>query len=142
MKKKNQLALDVYNRMMETDYFSKWMDLEPISIEEGHCKLRMKVRKEMLNGHGIIHGGVTFALADSAFAFASNSYGRLSVSMNGSMAYVKPAKEGDILIAEAHMESIGNKTSTFDVVVYNELSKQKVGLFRGTVYRTSKEVLS
>ena len=131
---------EVYDRMMEKDYYSQWMGVELISISEGNCTLKMTVRKEMLNGFGILHGGVSFAFADSAFAFASNSYGRLSVSMNGSMTYSKQAKEGDILIAKANELVKGNKSGTYDVEVSNESSGEVVGLFRGTVYRTSSEV--
>ncbi len=131
---------EVYDRMMDKDYYSQWMGVELISISEGNCTLKMTVRKEMLNGFGILHGGVSFAFADSAFAFASNSYGRLSVSMNGSMTYSKQAKEGDILIAKANELVKGNKSGTYDVEVSNESSGEVVGLFRGTVYRTSSEI--
>ncbi|MCR9252522.1 MAG: hotdog fold thioesterase [bacterium] len=131
---------DVYDRMMDKDYYSQWMGVELISISEGNCTLKMTVRKEMLNGFGILHGGVSFAFADSAFAFASNSYGRLSVSMNGSMIYSKQAKEGDILIAKAKELVKGNKSGTYDVEVSNESSGEVVGLFRGTVYRRSSEI--
>ena len=131
----------VYQKMMQTDYFSQWMGVELVEISEGYCKLQMQVRKEMLNGFGIIHGGVTFAFADSAFAFASNSYGRLSVSLNASMTYAKSATTGDILIAEAKQLTLGNKTATFDVTVQNETTGETMSLFRGTVYRTSREVL-
>ncbi len=133
-------ASEVYGRMMEKDFFSQWMGVELLNIAEGSCVLKMVVKKEMLNGFGILHGGVSFAFADSAFAFASNSYGRLSVSMNGSMTYSKQAKEGDVLIAEAKELTLGNKTATYDVEVKNESSGEIVGLFRGTVYRTSGEV--
>ncbi len=133
-------AKQVYDKMMEKDFFSQWMGVELVTIEEGTCILRMQVKKEMLNGFGILHGGVSFAFADSAFAFASNSYGRLSVSMNANMTYSKQAREGDTLIAKATELVKGNKSGTYDVEVTNQNSGEVVALFRGTVYRTSSEV--
>ena len=95
----------------------------------------------MLNGYGILHGGIAFTFADSAFAFASNSYGRLAVSINGNMVYSKSAKEGETLFAEAKALSVTYKTADFDVNVMNETGEIYY-YFRGTVYRSSKEVLS
>ena len=100
----------------------------------------MIVRKEMLNGHGILHGGIAFTFADSAFAFASNSYGRLAVSINGNIIYSKSAQEGELLFAEATALNVTHKTADFDVKVMNEKAVVYY-YFRGTVYRTSKEVL-
>ncbi len=132
--------LEVYHRMMDKDFFSRWMGVELVEVSEGKCTLKMTVRKEMLNGFAILHGGVSFAFADSAFAFASNSYGRLSVSQNASMTYSKQAKEGDVLVAVANEKVLGNKSGTYDVEVRNETTEEIVALFRGTVYRTSREV--
>ena len=134
-------ALAIYHKMMETDYCSQWMGVEPTLIEEGHCIIKMRVKKEMLNGFGILHGGIAYAFADSAFAFASNSYGRLSVSILGSMSFAKSAKEGTALIAEAKMLNLTYKTAEFDVDVYEEVSGDIFYRFRGTVYRSSKLVL-
>ena len=140
MSKENQLAKAVYHKMMEKDYCSQWLGIEPLLIEEGHCKIKMTVRKEMLNGYGILHGGIAFTFADSAFAFASNSYGRLAVSINGSMNYAKSAKEGDTLIAEATALNVTHKTADFDVNVMDEKGEVYY-FFRGTVYRSSKEII-
>ena len=127
--------------MMDTDYCSQWMGIEPILLEEGHCQLRMTVKRDMLNGFGILHGGIAYAFADSALAFASNSYGRLSVSIQGSMNFSRSAKEGETLIAEAQALEVSYKTATFDVDVRNEKGEVYYR-FRGTVYRSSKEVLT
>lgn len=140
MTKENQLAQLVFEKMMSKDYCSQWMGIEPILIEEGHCKIKMTVKKEMLNGYGILHGGIAFAFADSAFAFASNSYGRLAVSINGSMSYAKSAKEEDVLIAEAKPLNVTHKTADFDVNVMNEAGEIYY-YFRGTVYRSSKKII-
>lgn len=140
MDEKDKLALDVFHKMMETDFCTQWMQAEPLVIKEGYCKLKMVVRKDMLNGYGILHGGIAYAFADSAFAFASNSYGRLAVSINGSMTYAASAKEGDVIIAEAKPLNITYKTADFDVNVMNEAGEIYY-YFRGTVYRSSKNVL-
>lgn len=141
MSKEKTLAKLVFDKMMEKDYCSQWLQIEPILIEEGHCKIKMTVRKEMLNGYGILHGGIAFTFADSAFAFASNSYGRLAVSINGTMHYSKSAKEGDTLIAEAIALNVSHKTADFDVNVYEEKSEEIYYYFRGTVYRGSKKIM-
>ena len=102
--------------MMENDFCSQWLGIKPLLIEEGHCILEMQVRKEMLNGFGTLHGGMAYSLADSALAFASNSYGRISPLINGNMSYSKSAKIGDVLKAEATVISLGNKKADVDVV--------------------------
>jgi len=137
---KNALAEAVFHKMIEKDYCSQWLQLEPIFLKEGHCKIKMVVRKEMLNGYGILHGGIAYTFADSAFAFASNSYGRLAVSINGSMIYSKSAKEGETLFAEAKSLNVTHRTADFDVNVMNA-DEEIYYHFRGTVYRSSKEVL-
>ena len=136
----DQLAKAVYDKMMEHDYCTQWLQATLVFIKEGHCKLKMTVRKEMLNGYGILHGGIAFTFADSAFAFASNSYGRVAVSINGSMIYSKSAKQGEVIFAEAKALNVTYKTADFDVNVMNSAGEVYY-YFRGTVYRTSKEAL-
>ena len=132
-------AKEVYESMMKTDYCSQWLNVKPLLIEEGRCELEMRVRKEMLNGFGTLHGGIAYSLADSALAFAANSYGRISPLINGNMSYSKAAKEGDVLIAKAVVISLGNKKADIDVTVFCQ--GEPYYFFRGTVYRTSKEHL-
>ena len=141
MPETRSLAREVFDKMMEGDHFSRWLGIDLIEVDEGYCKLQMTVREEMLNGYAMLHGGVTFAFADSAFAFASNSYGRISVSLHASVTYNEPGKSGDVLIAEAKEVALGNKTATFDVTVVKAGSTKALAVFRGTVYRTSKQVL-
>jgi len=138
---KQQLAKQVFDKMMENDHCSQWMGIQAIALDEGYCKLSMQVKKEMLNGYGILHGGIAFAFADSAFAFASNSYGRVAVSIEGKMSYNKSAKIDEVLYAEAKALKVGNRLATFDVNLYNEEGVAYY-LFRGTVFRMEKEVLS
>lgn len=118
MSKQNDKALAIYNLMMEKDAFSQWLGIEPILMEEGHAIIKMVARKDMINGLGILHGGVAFAFADICFAFAANSYGRASVSLNASIAFSKSAKPRDVLIAEAVALSVSHKTANFDVNIY------------------------
>lgn len=134
------LAEQVFNKMMEKDYCSQWLGIKPIILEEGHCKIKMTVKREMLNGYSILHGGIAYTFADSAFAFASNSYGRIAVSINGAMTFSKSAKEGEVLFAEAKALNVTYKTADFDVNVMNEKGEIYYR-FRGTVYRKSQEVL-
>ncbi|MEO0468108.1 MAG: hotdog fold thioesterase [Bacteroidota bacterium] len=138
----DQKAKAVVADMMQKDFCSQWMGVEVLEIQEGYCKIRMQVKRDMLNGFGILHGGIAYAFADSAFAFASNSYGRLSVSINGSMHFAKSAKEDDWLIAEAKPLHIGYRTAEFDVDIYDQENEDVMYRFRGSVYRSSKEVLS
>lgn len=134
------LARSVYEKMMEQDYCSQWMGIEAVEIAEGYCKIKMTVKREMLNGYGILHGGIAFAFADSAFAFASNSYGRIAVSINGSMSYARAAREGEELFAEARALHVSYKTGDFDVQVMNSAGEVYY-FFRGTVYRKKTNVL-
>ena len=134
------LAKAVYHKMMETDYCTQWLGATPVFIKEGHCQLKMTVRKEMLNGHGILHGGIAFTFADSAFAFAANSFGRVAVSINSNMIFSKAAKLGETIFAEAKPLNITHKTADFDVDITNEKGDIYYR-FRGTVYRSSKNVI-
>ena len=98
---KDKLAYDVVNHMMENDFFSQWLGIEVLEIKEGYSRIRMTVRQEMVNGFGIVHGGVPFSFADSAFAFACNNRNVLSVALDTSINFIKPVHVGDILTAEA-----------------------------------------
>ena len=92
--KPEEIAIKVVDTMFENDWFSQWLGIERIEVIEGFCVLRMTVRKEMLNGFAIAHGGITYSLADSALAFASNSHGRKSVSVETSISHIVSLKEG------------------------------------------------
>lgn len=128
----------VVARMMEKDEFSRWLGIDVIKADEGYCELQMKVRKEMLNGFDIMHGGISYSLADSAVAFAANSYGKIAVTIDALMHYPAAAKEGDTLTAIAKKLRITNKTGVYDITVKNQ-SGVDIGIMRGTVYITSKE---
>src|SRR5258708_27213571 len=91
----------VVSHMMEHDLFSQWLGIEVIEIKEGYSKIKMTVRKEMINGLGVVHGGIAFSLGDSAFAFACNNRNNLSVALDTSINFIKPVHPGDVLLADA-----------------------------------------
>ena len=128
----------ITQKMYTQDAFSQWLGIEILEEGLGRSVLRMQVRKEMLNGFFIAHGGITYSFADSAFAFASNSQGRHAVSIETSISHTKAVKEGDVLTAVAKEESLSNKLGIYTVEVTNQRG-EKVALFKGTVYRTSRE---
>lgn len=130
---------EIVNTMMAKDYFSQWLGIDVLSVGEGNCKLKMTVRNEMLNGFGIAHGGITYSLADSALAFASNSHGKKAVSVETSISHTKSLCAGDELIAEATQEHFSNKIAVYSVKISNNKTNEVVALFKGTVYRTSKD---
>ena len=132
------LANRIVDKMYDNDWFSQWLCIERVLIEQGHVILRMKIRKEMLNGFGNTHGGITFSFADSALAFASNAHGRLSVALDCNISFPVAVKEGDILTCEAKQLSLTPKTGTYFIEVKNQ-KNENVAFFKGTVYRTSKE---
>ncbi|MBP7273692.1 MAG: hydroxyphenylacetyl-CoA thioesterase PaaI [Saprospiraceae bacterium] len=126
--------------MLRHDAFSQWLGIEIVSIEEGSSVLQMTVRQEMTNGFGIAHGGITFSLADSAFAFACNSHDNKSVSLECSVSHTAPVHIGDTLTAVCIQENTTNKTGLYYVTITNQHG-DKVALFRGTCYRTGKRWL-
>ena len=125
---------EIIDKMMSKDFFSQWLGIERLEEGEGFCKLRMQVREEMCNGFTIAHGGISYSLADSALAFASNSHGRKAVSIETSISHIKPVKTGDVLTATAAEKSLGNKIGIYEVRVENQ-DKILVALFKGTVFR-------
>lgn len=135
---KKNLAVRIVDDLFRHDLFTRWMGVKRMKVKAGTCVLRMRVRKEMLNGFAIAHGGIAFSLADSALAFASNSRGKKSVSIETSISLLEAVKEGDVLTAEANEVARSNKIGIYRVTVTNQHNK-KVALFKGTVYRTGKE---
>jgi acyl-CoA thioesterase len=130
---------EITNTMMAKDYFSQWLGIKVLESGPGTSKLSLVVRKEMLNGFGIAHGGITYCLADSALAFSSNSHGKKSVSVETSISHLISLAEGDEIIAEAKEEHCSNKIGTYTVTVKRVFDNATVALFKGTVYRTSKD---
>ncbi len=137
---KKELATKIVDKMYLNDPFSLWLGIERMEDDAGKSVLRMTVRKEMTNGFGIAHGGITYSLADSALAFASNSHGRRAVSIETSIAHTVAVREGDVLTAVAEEEHLSNKIGNYRIVVKNQ-DGASVALFKGIVYRTAKNWL-
>jgi acyl-CoA thioesterase len=138
---KDQLATAVVAYMMENDLFSQWLGIEVLDIKEGYSKIKMIVRKEMINGFSIVHGGVAFSLADSAFAFACNNRNNLSVALDTSINFLKPVHVGDQLIAEAKEIHNGKSTGLYHISITNQ-KDHVVAIFKGTCFRTGKNLIS
>ena len=131
----------IVNKMYDQDAFSQWLGIEIVDVSEGYCQLKMKVRKEMLNGFHIAHGGIAYSLADSALAFASNSHGKKSLSVETSISHTVSVKDGDVLTATTKELSLSDKIGVYLITVTNN-QNQKIAYFKGTVYRTSKDWFS
>jgi acyl-CoA thioesterase len=130
----------VKERMLQHDAFSKLLGLEVEEVGPGYCRLHFTVRPDMVNGFGALHGGVTFAAADSAFAFACNSHGRQSVGLTVTIDYLEAGKTGDLVTVEAREESLKHKVGVYQVRATNQHGAV-LALFKGTAYRTSNEIL-
>ncbi|HEY4336954.1 MAG TPA: hydroxyphenylacetyl-CoA thioesterase PaaI [Puia sp.] len=131
---------DITARMLEKDQFSQWLGVEVLESGPGFCRLQYRINEQMLNGFSIVHGGVIFAAADSAFAFACNSHGGgVTVALDVSISFTRPARTGDLLTVEAREVHLGNRIGVYDIRTTNEAG-ELIALFKGTAYRTSKEV--
>lgn len=132
-----KLAERVVSGMLRHDEFTRWLGIEVLKVAQEFCECRMVVRAEMTNGFGVAHGGIVFSLADSAFAFACNTHGRVTVSIENSITYPLAINPGDVLTAVATRDAGSNRLSYYRVDVRNQVG-QTVGLFRGTAYITSR----
>ena len=131
------LAERVVAAMMQRDMLSAWLGIEIVEVAPRRCTCRMTVRGEMVNGLGLAHGGIAFSLADSAFAFACNTHGNITMSIENSVTYPRAVHPGDILIAVAMEESASRRIGYYRVDVRNQRD-EVVALFRGTAYRTMR----
>jgi len=134
------LAERVAAAMYARDQASQAMGMKIAAVGPGCAELTMTVRTDMLNGHAICHGGFIFTLADSAFAFACNSYNLTTVASGCAIDFVAPAREGDVLAAVAHERSVSGRTGVYDIEVKNQHG-QTVALFRGKSYRIKGHVV-
>ena len=131
---------DVVSHMMKNDLFSQWLGIEVVEIREGYSRIQMTLRKEMINGFDVIHGGIAFSLADSAFAFACNNRNNLSLALDTNISFTKTTKPGDTLTAEARELHNGRSTGLYLITVTNQNDEQ-VALFKGTCFRTGKTLV-
>ena len=124
---------EIVQLMMEKDAFSKWMGIEVLETGLGTCKLCCTVQPEMLNGHSILHGGITYSLSDSALAFASNSHGNRAVSIETSISHIRKGEVGDVLTAVATEIHRGRTIGIYEITITNQHEKV-VSHFKGTVH--------
>jgi acyl-CoA thioesterase len=133
-------AKAVVDTIMERDLFSQWLGIRILDTREGYSKIQMTVRREMINGLGIVHGGICFSLADSCFAFACNNRNHLSVALDTGINFLKPVQPGDVLVAESKEMHNGRSTGLYQVTITNQ-HDHVVALFRGTCFRTNKKLV-
>lgn len=136
----DQLAAQVVTHMMQHDQFSQWLGIEVLHVATGSSRIKMTVRAEMVNGFGIVHGGIAFSLADSAFAFACNNRNVLSVALDTSINFIKPVHVGDELVAEAKEIHNGKSTGLYHITITNQ-KNHEVAVFKGLCYRTDKSLV-
>ncbi|MEO9258171.1 MAG: hotdog fold thioesterase [Crocinitomicaceae bacterium] len=129
---------DIVDQMMSKDAFSKWLGIKILVVEEGYCKLEMTTREEMVNGFGILHGGISYSLADSALAFASNSRGNHAVSIDTQISHLKKVGVNEKLIATSREISSSKSVGVYQIEITNS-DNILVALFKGTVFRMDKE---
>ncbi len=123
-------------KMLSQDAFSSWLGIQILDVKKGRCKVAMTIRKEMLNSMNKAHGGISYSLADTAFGFAANTHGKYAVSIETSINHIEALNEGDYLTAESVIEKVNNKLG-FNIVEVKR-GEELVALFKGVVYRTSK----
>ena len=135
------LAAAVREGMYARDRAAQALGIAVDAIEPGAAVCRMTVRDDMVQGHGTCHGGIVFALADTAFAYACNACNRVTVALGAEITFVAPARAGEVLVATARERSRTGRTGVYDVEVTSGAGKL-VALFRGTAYETRGEVVA
>ena len=135
------LAESTAQAMWSRDRAAQALQMKIVRIQPGKALLTMTVRPDMVNGHHICHGGMIFSLADTAFAYACNSYNKNTVASACHIDFLAPAREGDLLEAEALEQSASGRTGVYDITVRIAGGKT-VALFRGKSYRISGEVIA
>ena len=130
-----RLADTITSGMIARDAFTRWLGVELVTVRPRACTLRMRVRADMLNGFGVSHGGIVFSLADSALAFASNTHGHVTVSVDNTISYPVSVELNDELIAVAEEETAGTRLAFYRVTVARQ-DGTCVALMHATVYRT------
>lgn len=135
------LAEATKEAMYSRDRAAQALGIEVVRVAPGAALMTMTVRGDMVNGHHICHGGMIFTLADTAFAYACNSYNRNTVASACSIDFLAPAKEGETLEAEAVEQSLSGRTGVYDITVRTPHGRV-IALFRGKSYRINGEVIA
>jgi acyl-CoA thioesterase len=115
--------------MFSADRASKGLGMELLEAADGRAVVQMRIAQTMINGHGIAHGGFVFTLADTAFACACNTYGPVTVAAGADITFLRPAREGDVLVATATERVIAGRSGIYDVTVSR--GEEIVAEFRG-----------
>ena len=123
-------------KMISNDSFSSWLDLEIEGVKKGYCKLKATINKHMTNGFDLAHGGICYSIADSCFAFAANSTGKISLTKSASINYLKKVEINDIITAECHQ--LNENSNLFTVHLFNQRNEE-IALFKGTAHFTNKD---
>jgi len=126
-------ALEIVSKMLATDEFSKWLNINLIEVKPGYCKLSIVVNKLMLNGFKIAHGGICFSISDSALAFAANANGFVCYTIETSLSYQKKILLEDLLTVEAKELNKTEKKAFYEVTVYN-IKREIVSVMKGVVH--------
>ena len=135
-----QLAQSAAQAMWQRDHVAQALGMAMVSVQPGAAVLTMQVRQDMVNGHAICHGGLLFTLADTAFAYACNSYNQTTVASACQIDFLAPAHLGELLQAEAVERALNGRTGIYDVTIRNPAGKT-VALFRGKSHRLPGEVI-
>lgn len=135
------MAAATAEAMWARDLAAQALGMKIVRVAPGAALLTMTVRPDMVNGHHICHGGMIFSLADTAFAYACNSYNKNTVASACHIDFLAPAKEGETLEAEAVEQSASGRTGVYDVTVRSSGGKT-IALFRGKSYRINGEVIA
>ena len=133
------LAQAVARGMLEKERAAQGLGVEILDVQAGRATLSMRVRADMTNGHQTCHGGYIFALADTAFAYACNSYNLKTVAAACSVDFLAPALEGDVLVAQAQEQTLSGRTGIYDVRVH--MGEKTIALFRGKSHRIGGDVI-
>jgi acyl-CoA thioesterase len=128
---------EIVDQMMKNDAFSKWLGVDIVLIDKGVCEMTCVVRDEMLNGHQIAHGGITYSLSDSALAFASNAHGKKCLSIETSIAHLNPVQVGDLLTVNCEELYRGKSIGIYTVSIHRQ-NGELVSRFKGTVHISDK----
>ena len=125
------------HKMLSQDPFSTWLGIQILSCEVGSCTVGLTVREDMLNSMGKAHGGITYSLADTAFGFAANTHGKYAVSIETSINHIEALSVGDRIVASCSLEKVKTKLG-FNIIEVKR-GNELIALFKGVVYRTSKD---
>ena len=135
-----QVATAVRDVLYERDQAARTVGITVDAVGPGFARCQMMVRADMQNGHGTCHGGLTFTLADTAFAYACNGYNRTTVALGCQITFLAPAEPGDVLIATAREQSRSARTGVYDIEVTTSTGR-KIALFRGNAYETGGTIV-